>query len=181
MSEDIVIVGMARTPMGGLMGELSGITATRLGSIAVRAAMTEAGLDGADQIIMGNVLSAGLGQAPARQAAIGAGLDKSTEAVTLNKMCGSGLQAVAMARQALLADEANVAVAGQIDADTIAEVRADPGVAAAYAYSAQQISYEGEPVVVGGGDFASWVDRGRLLFKSPSNGRQQMHDAIGRR
>src|SRR5262249_25714412 len=101
-TNDVVIVGMARTPMGGLLGELSGITATRLGSIAVRAAMTEAGLDNADQIIMGNVLSAGLGQAPARQAALGAGLDKSTQAVTLNKMCGSGLQAVAMARQALL-------------------------------------------------------------------------------
>ena len=114
-SEDIVIVGMARTPMGGLLGELSGITATRLGSIAVKAAMTESGLDGADQIIMGNVLSAGLGQAPARQAALGAGLDKATQAVTLNKMCGSGLQAVAMARQALLAGEANAVVAGGME------------------------------------------------------------------
>ncbi len=115
MSEDIVIVGMARTPMGGLLGELSGLSAPKLGAVAVKAAMAESGLDGVDQIIMGNVLSAGLGQAPARQAALGAGLATSTEAVTLNKMCGSGLQAVAMARQALLAGEANAVVAGGME------------------------------------------------------------------
>jgi acetyl-CoA C-acetyltransferase len=115
MSEDIVIVGMARTPMGGLMGELSGYSAPDLGAVAVKAALTEAGTGGADQIIMGNVLSAGLGQAPARQAALKAGLALSTEAVTLNKMCGSGLQAVAMARQALLANEANVVIAGGME------------------------------------------------------------------
>ncbi len=113
--EDIVVVGMARTPMGGLQGELSQFAATDLGAVAVKAAVQEAGSGGADQIIMGNVLSAGLGQAPARQAALKAGLDKSTEAVTLNKMCGSGLQAVAMARQALLAGEANVVVAGGME------------------------------------------------------------------
>jgi acetyl-CoA C-acetyltransferase len=115
MSEDIVIVGMARTPMGGLQGELSAYSAPELGAIAVKQAVLEAGTGGADQIIMGNVLSAGLGQAPARQAALRAGLDKSTEAVTLNKMCGSGLQAVAMARQALLAGEANVVIAGGME------------------------------------------------------------------
>jgi acetyl-CoA C-acetyltransferase len=113
--DDIVIVGMARTPMGGLQGELSGHTAPELGAIAVKAAMREAGAKAADQIIMGNVLSAGLGQAPARQAAIKAGLDVATQAVTLNKMCGSGLQAVAMARQALLANEANVVIAGGME------------------------------------------------------------------
>jgi acetyl-CoA C-acetyltransferase len=115
MSEHIVIVGMARTPMGGLLGELSGYAATELGAIAVKAAVLEAGTGGADQIIMGNVLSAGLGQAPARQAALRAGLDKATQAVTLNKMCGSGLQAVAMARQALLVGEANVVIAGGME------------------------------------------------------------------
>jgi acetyl-CoA C-acetyltransferase len=115
MSEDIVIVGMARTPMGGLQGELSGYAAADLGAIAVKAAVQEAGVRDPDQIIMGNVLSAGQGQAPARQAAIHAGLPKSTEAVTLNKMCGSGLQAVAMARQALLAGEANTIVAGGME------------------------------------------------------------------
>ncbi len=115
MSEDIVIVGMARTPIGGLLGELAGYSAPELGAVAVKAALREAGAVGADQIIMGNVLSAGLGQAPARQAALKAGLAQSTEAVTLNKMCGSGLQAVAMARQALLAGEATVVIAGGME------------------------------------------------------------------
>jgi len=115
MSEDIVIVGMARTPMGGLQGELSGYSAVDLGAVAVKAAVQEAGVREPDQIIMGNVLSAGQGQAPARQAAIHAGLPKSTQAVTLNKMCGSGLQAVAMARQALLTGEANTIVAGGME------------------------------------------------------------------
>ncbi|HYD73403.1 MAG TPA: thiolase family protein [Candidatus Binatia bacterium] len=115
MSEDIVIVGMARTPMGGLQGELSGYAAPDLGAIAVKAAVQEAGVRDPDQIIMGNVLSAGQGQAPARQAAIHAGLPKSTQAVTLNKMCGSGLQAVAMARQALLTGEANTIVSGGME------------------------------------------------------------------
>lgn len=115
MSEDIVIVGMARTPMGGLQGELSALAAPDLGAVAVKAAVQEAGTGGADQIIMGNVLSAGQGQAPARQAALKAGLALSTEAVTLNKMCGSGLQAVAMGRQALLAGEASVVVAGGME------------------------------------------------------------------
>jgi acetyl-CoA C-acetyltransferase len=118
MSEDIVIVGMARTPMGGLLGELTGLSAPELGAVAVKAATKEAGVASADQIIMGNVLSAGQGQAPARQAALKAGLAKSTEAVTINKMCGSGLQAVAMARQALLAGEADVVVAGGMESMT---------------------------------------------------------------
>ncbi len=118
MSEDVVIVGMARTPMGGLLGELTGLSASELGAVAVKAATKEAGVASADQIIMGNVLSAGQGQAPARQAALKAGLPKSTEAVTINKMCGSGLQAVAMARQALLAGEADVIVAGGMESMT---------------------------------------------------------------
>ncbi len=113
--DDIVIVGMARTPMGGLQGELSGLAAPQLGAIAVKAAIQEAGVRAADQIIMGNVLSAGQGQAPARQAALGAGLDVGTQAVTLNKMCGSGLQAVAMARQALLTGEADTVIAGGME------------------------------------------------------------------
>lgn len=115
MSDSIVIVGMARTPMGALQGELSGYAAPDLGAVAVKAAVREAGIKDADQIIMGNVLSAGQGQAPARQAALKAGLSVGTQAVTLNKMCGSGLQAVAMARQALLAGEADVVVAGGME------------------------------------------------------------------
>src|SRR5262249_41344377 len=115
MSEEVVIVGMARTPMGGLLGDLASFTAPELGAAAVKAAVQEAGAGGADQIIMGNVLSAGLGQAPARQAALRAGLDETTQAVTVNKMCGSGLHAVAMARQALIADEAETVIAGGME------------------------------------------------------------------
>lgn len=118
MSDDVVIVGMARTPMGGLLGEAAHLSANELGAIAVKAALKEAKLAGADQILMGNVLQAGQGQAPARQAAIKAGMDKGTEANTLNKMCGSGLQAVAMARQAILAGEADVIVAGGMESMT---------------------------------------------------------------
>ncbi|MES1201547.1 MAG: acetyl-CoA C-acyltransferase [Pseudomonadota bacterium] len=115
MSEDVVIVGMARTPMGGLLGELSGLSAPELGAVAIKAALNDGGVPKVDQVIMGNVLSAGLGQAPARQAALKAGLPDRTEAVTLNKMCGSGLQAIAMARQALLANEADVIIAGGME------------------------------------------------------------------
>ncbi len=113
--EDIVIVGMARTPMGGLLGDLANISAPELGAVAVKAAVKEAGIASADTIFMGNVLSAGQGQAPARQAALKAGLDKGTQAVTLNKMCASGLQAVAMARQALLAGESDTVIAGGME------------------------------------------------------------------
>jgi len=116
--EDIVIVGMARTPMGGLLGELANLSAPELGAVAVKAAMKEANAKSADTIFMGNVLSAGLGQAPARQAALKAGLDNGTQAVTLNKMCGSGLQAVSMARQALLSGESDIVIAGGMESMT---------------------------------------------------------------
>jgi acetyl-CoA C-acetyltransferase len=115
MSVEVVVIGMARTPMGGLLGDLAGYSAPQLGSVAIKAAVVDGGIAKIDQVIMGNVLSAGVGQAPARQAALGAGLSDRTEAVTLNKMCGSGLQAVAMSRQALLAGESNVVVAGGME------------------------------------------------------------------
>jgi acetyl-CoA C-acetyltransferase len=118
MSDKVVIVGMARTPMGGLLGDLAAMSAPELGAVAVKAAVKDADVSGADAIIMGNVLSAGQGQAPARQAALKAGLAQSTEAVTLNKMCGSGLQAVAMARQALLSREADTVIAGGMESMT---------------------------------------------------------------
>lgn len=118
MSEEVVIVGMARTPMGGLLGDFANVSASELGAVAVKAAANEAGVAGADTIFMGNVLSAGQGQAPARQAALKAGLDKATQAVTLNKMCGSGLQAVVMARQALLAGESAIVIAGGMESMT---------------------------------------------------------------
>lgn len=120
-SEDpIVIVGMARTPMGGLLGELSALSANELGAEAVKAALAEAGVAGedVDTIYMGNVLGAGQGQAPARQSAIKAGLPKSVEATTLNKMCGSGMQAAIMGRSAIAAGEACVIVAGGMESMT---------------------------------------------------------------
>ena len=116
-SDPIVIASYARTPMGGFQGVLSSVKATELGSAAVRAAVERAGLepDAVEQIFMGCVLPAGLGQAPARQAALGAGLPKSVEAVTVNKMCGSGMQSAIMAHDALAAGSADVIVAGGME------------------------------------------------------------------
>jgi acetyl-CoA C-acetyltransferase len=117
MSDPVVIVSFARTPMGGFQGALSGAKATDLGAAAVKAAVARAGIpaDKVEQIVMGCVLPAGLGQAPARQAAIGAGLGKHVEATTVNKMCGSGLQAVMMASDTLAAGSADVIVAGGME------------------------------------------------------------------
>lgn len=119
-SDPVVIVGLARTPMGALLGELSGFSAHKLGAVAIRAALARAKVDGADveQVLMGNVLGAGQGQAPARQAALTAGLPKSAQATTLNKMCGSGMQAAILARALLLSGEVRVAVAGGMESMT---------------------------------------------------------------
>ena len=116
-SDPVVIAAYARTPMGGFQGALSSVKATELGSAAVKAALERAGvgLDRVEQIIMGCVLPAGLGQAPARQAAIGAGLPLGVEATTVNKMCGSGMQAAIMAHDALKAGTADVIVAGGME------------------------------------------------------------------
>ena len=120
MSDPIVICSFARTPMGGFQGALAGVKATDLGATAVKAAVERAGVDPAkiEQIYMGCVLPAGLGQAPARQAALGAGLGRHVEATTVNKMCGSGLQAVMMASDALTAGSADVIVAGGMESMT---------------------------------------------------------------
>ena len=116
-TDPIVILSYARTPMGGFQGALGSVTATKLGAIAVKAAVERAGVDGVDidQIIMGCVLSAGLGQAPARQAALGAGLPLSVTATTVNKMCGSGMQAAIMAHDMLAAGSADIVVAGGME------------------------------------------------------------------
>ena len=116
-ADPVVICSFARTPMGGFQGALSAVKATELGATAVRAAVERAGVDPVkvEQIYMGCVLPAGLGQAPARQAAIGAGLGLHVEATTVNKMCGSGLQAAMMAHDALLAGTAGVIVAGGME------------------------------------------------------------------
>jgi acetyl-CoA C-acetyltransferase len=116
-SDPIVILSYARTPMGSFQGALSPLSATELGATAVKAAVERAGLSGdqVDKVFMGNVLSAGLGQAPARQAALGAGLPKSAEAVTVNKVCGSGMQAAIFATDMLKAGSADVIVAGGME------------------------------------------------------------------
>ena len=121
MQQDpVVIAGYARTPMGGFQGALSALKATDLGAAAVKAAVERAGVspDAIDRIYMGCVLPAGLGQAPARQAALGAGLPRSVEATTVNKMCGSGMQAAIMAAEALAAGTADIIVAGGMESMT---------------------------------------------------------------
>ena len=119
-ADPVVIVSYARTPMGGFQGALGGVKATELGATAVKAAIERAGVAGdkVEQIIMGCVLPAGLGQAPARQAALGAGLPLSVEATTVNKMCGSGMQAAIMAHDALKAGSVDVVVAGGMESMT---------------------------------------------------------------
>ncbi|MFJ4397022.1 acetyl-CoA C-acyltransferase [Pseudomonas sp. NPDC089396] len=119
-NDPIVIVSAVRTPMGGLQGDLKSLTAPQLGAAAIRAAVERAGIDAAsvEQVLFGCVLPAGLGQAPARQAALGAGLDKHTTCTTLNKMCGSGMQAAIMAHDQLLAGSADVIVAGGMESMT---------------------------------------------------------------
>ncbi|TFF38689.1 acetyl-CoA C-acyltransferase [Pseudomonas sp. RIT623] len=119
-NDPIVIVSAVRTPMGGLQGDLKSLTAAQLGSAAIRAAVERAGIDAASvqEVLFGCVLPAGQGQAPARQAALGAGLDKHTTCTTLNKMCGSGMQAAILAHDQLLAGSAEVIVAGGMESMT---------------------------------------------------------------
>jgi acetyl-CoA C-acetyltransferase len=120
MDDPVVIAGYARTPMGSFQGAFSPLKATELGAAAVKAAVDRALVppEAIDRIYMGCVLAAGLGQAPARQAALGAGLLRSTEATTVNKMCGSGMQAAIMAQEALLAGSADIIVAGGMESMT---------------------------------------------------------------
>src|SRR5271154_6954864 len=115
MSADpVVIASYARTPIGAFQGVLSALKSTELGAAAVKAAVERSGVDPSrvERIYMGCVLAAGLGQAPARQAALGAGLPLSVEATTVNKMCGSGMQAVIMAAEAIGAGAVDIALAG---------------------------------------------------------------------
>jgi acetyl-CoA C-acetyltransferase len=112
-----VIVSACRTPIGNLLGSLSALTAPELGAAAVREAIARAGVDAAelDEVILGNVLQAGVGQAPARQAALRAGVPPSVGALTVNKVCGSGLKAVMLADQALRAGDARLLIAGGME------------------------------------------------------------------
>jgi len=115
--DPVVIVSAVRTPMGGFQGDLKSLTAPQLGAAAIRAAVERAGVDAGDveEVLFGCVLPAGLGQAPARQAALGAGLKTSTLCTTLNKMCGSGMQAAILGHDLLLAGSAKVIVAGGME------------------------------------------------------------------
>ncbi|UPH70798.1 acetyl-CoA C-acyltransferase [Abyssibius alkaniclasticus] len=117
MTDPVVILGAARTPMGGLMGALSPLSAAELGGAAIAAALKRAGIEGAqvDELLMGCVLPAGQGQAPARQAGFLGGLPESVPASTLNKMCGSGMKTVMMAHDQLLAGNGALVVAGGME------------------------------------------------------------------
>lgn len=120
MAESIVIVSAARTPIGGLLGDFSGLQAWELGAVAIQAAVQRAGVpgDAIDEVLMGNCLMAGQGQAPARQALRKAGLPDSAGAVTLSKMCGSGMRAMMFGHDMLAAGSAGVVVAGGMESMT---------------------------------------------------------------
>ena len=116
-SDPVVILSARRTPVGAFQGALTTLTAPQLGAVAIKAALADSGVNAADvdEVIMGCVLSAGLGQAPARQAALGAGLPTSTPSTTVNKMCGSAMRAVMQGADQILAGNAQVVVAGGIE------------------------------------------------------------------
>jgi acetyl-CoA C-acetyltransferase len=161
-SDPVVIVGMSRTPMGAMLGELAGFSANELGAVAIKGAMAEAGVKGDDVelVYMGNCLPAGQGQAPARQAGIKSGLPKSSEATTVNKMCGSGMQAAVMGRNAILAGEATVVVAGGMESMTNAPHLVD--LRKGHKYGAAQMrdhmATDGLEDAYGGGAMGNFAD-----------------------
>ncbi len=117
MSNEVVIVSAVRTAIGSFQGSLKDVPATKLGAIVIEKALEKAGVskDAVDEVIMGNVLQAGLGQNPARQAALQAGLPQAVSALTINKVCGSGLKAIHLATQAIIAGDAEIIVAGGME------------------------------------------------------------------
>ncbi len=117
MNPNVVIIAAKRTPVGAFQGSLSSIPAPKLGAVAIKALLDETGLDvnHVNEVIMGNVLAAGLGQAPARQAALFAGLPNSVECLTINKMCGSGLKAVMLGAQAIQCGDSDIVIAGGME------------------------------------------------------------------
>ncbi|ANK73979.1 MULTISPECIES: acetyl-CoA C-acyltransferase [Ensifer] len=117
-TDPIVIVSAARTPMGAFQGSLKDLTAPEIGAIALKAALDRAGLDAVDEVLMGNVLPAGIGQNPARQAALGAGLGKETPSTTISKVCGSGMKALMLGHDALLSGSASVLAVGGMESMT---------------------------------------------------------------
>ena len=117
---NVVIVGAKRTALGALLGQFTGVPATQLGATAMRAALEQSGVSGEDvsEVLMGCVLPAGLGQAPARQAAIAAGIATSAGATTVNKVCGSGMKAVMLGHDLIKAGSADIVVAGGMESMT---------------------------------------------------------------
>ncbi|OYX47411.1 MAG: acetyl-CoA acetyltransferase [Alphaproteobacteria bacterium 32-64-14] len=161
-SDPVVIVGMARTPMGAMLGELAGFTANDLGALAIKGAVAEAGIKGEDVelVYMGNCLPAGQGQAPARQAGIKSGLPKGAEATTVNKMCGSGMQAAVMGRAAILAGDAKVVVAGGMESMTNAPHLVDLRKGHKYGAAAlrDHMATDGLEDAYGGGAMGNYAD-----------------------
>ena len=117
MTKEVYIVSAVRTPMGSFMGTLSTIPATQLGSTAIKGALEKIGIDPktVDEVFMGNVLQAGVGQAPARQAALGAGLDQAVPCTTINKVCASGMKAIMLGAQSIIAGDNQIVVAGGME------------------------------------------------------------------
>jgi len=158
-TDPIVIVGLARTPMGAFQGDLKGFAATELGAAAIRAAVERAGIraEEVDEVIMGCVLAAGQGQAPARQAALGAGLALATGCTTINKMCGSGMKAAMFAHDLLLSGNGNVIVAGGMESMTNAPYllpKARAGLRMGHAQVLDHMFYDG---------LEDAYDKGRLM------------------
>lgn len=158
MSESIVIVGAKRTPIGSMQGKFNSMSASQLGAVAIKSALEQAGVKGTevDDLIFGCVLSAGQGQAPARQAALGAGMDKSTPTTTVNKMCGSAMKAAMMASDELQAGSATIVVAGGMESMTNAP-HLLPKARGGYRYGHQKVldhmafdglenAYDGKPM-----------------------------------
>ena len=117
MSKEVYIISAVRTPMGSFMGSFSTVSATQLGSTAIKAAIERAGIDGdlVDEVMMGNVLQAGVGQAPARQAALGAGLSQNVPCTTINKVCASGMKSISMGAQSILSGDNQIVVVGGME------------------------------------------------------------------
>src|SRR3954466_13068175 len=158
-ADPIVIVSAARTPMAAFQGDFASLTAPQLGSIAIEAAVQRAGLkpEQIDEVVMGCVLPAGLGQAPARQAALGAGLPLSTGSTTVNKMCGSGMRAAMLAHDILATGNAEVIVAGGMESMTNAPYllpKARAGLRMGHGQVLDHMFYDG---------LEDAYDRGRLM------------------
>src|SRR5690242_891241 len=120
MPSNIVIAGAKRTAIGSMLGQFTGVPTTTLGATAIKAALDQSGLkpDDVSEVIMGCVLPANLGQAPARQAALAAGLPKATGCTTINKVCGSGMKAIMLAHDLIKAGSANIVIAGGMESMT---------------------------------------------------------------